>query len=720
MKKIILFLLTGILMACSALAVNETEHNDTTDTLQHYFNLSYGLNMYVHSSALNKDIYWSDNALADVDFLADKVRVNFEDSNDYDYNDLIVEIAAENDQIIFNKISSDTTSLDPTYLKLHFTEPHQVLVEETGEAYAGTDLNILVWIDNRYGMPKFFGGNERTFKISPAPTGDADIDVDAIILPDTIETGKEFAIKTTVYNRGSKGTYFTVYDILTKKNNAGYTYQNGKNYYLGSGQSIVIESKFTVTDAASWAYNIKAVADEDDYNGQNNWLSIEVPVKKADTSMPDLKATKAIYQNGKVYATVKNVGNAKANSFMSALYELDDEGDVEHTLGTQGPYSLGSAETKNFVFGPLNLSAGIHYLKFYADSGKNVNESNENNNWQLLNVTIDGAVNDSVDVKITPTTRNAQWGDVVEYTVTVTDGRDNELCINDCNDLHTYKLSLSGISFSYVLQDSVKLKPGEKIDVPLKITLPEQTTTIGDDKKKDKHDDEEDDDEGYTVKDSGKNEFVTYKIAVTAKLSTDSSINDVDYAALTVNGDSETPPMPPMPGEKITVTLKKGWNLVSIPGSFLSFVPGDCTSKKKLLGFVYVNDKKKYYTLQDAKDLLSSGFSAYLSENSFWIYSYEDCVLTVQVADDTSLNDITLAPGWNLKPVINEMVGKKISQIDGDCDLSNVYWFNANQQQWKLLSNDYVVTSSDIGKGFVIKSSKSCTFGNLNPPEMPA
>jgi hypothetical protein len=131
--------------------------------------------------------------------------------------------------------------------------------------------------------------------------------------------------------------------------------------------------------------------------------------------------------------------------------------------------------------------------------------------------------------------------------------------------------------------------------------------------------------------------------------------------------DSLSPPG--FPDENtITLQLKKGWNLVSLPGRLIKFVDNFCT--KKPVGFVYLKDDKKYVSLKDASRILGNFFNTYLSQNAFWIYSYDNCEQKVVIENFD--RKIVLSSGWNLLP------NTKLK-----CSFEQQFWWNPNIQEWQ-------------------------------------
>jgi hypothetical protein len=180
---------------------------------------------------------------------------------------------------------------------------------------------------------------------------------------------------------------------------------------------------------------------------------------------------------------------------------------------------------------------------------------------------------------------------------------------------------------------------------------------------------------------------------------------------------------PPFPGdeEQVTATigLYKGWNLISLPGKYITGGGTTCSAKEPI-AFVYLKDKKKYVSIQEAAEILgSNGLQEYLAENAFWIYSYESCEVSFNVKEYTSFNDINLITGWNLVPITVDMEGLALGDIEGSCEFKSSYLWNAKGQEWGTLDEHDKFSTSDLYMGVLLKASNACTLGGarLTLPE---
>jgi len=209
-----------------------------------------------------------------------------------------------------------------------------------------------------------------------------------------------------------------------------------------------------------------------------------------------------------------------------------------------------------------------------------------------------------------------------------------------------------------------------------------------------------------------------FKFTVTASLKEESTISDSANGILYVNFVEKTkPPDFPNP-EKINIDLKKGWNLISVPGNGIGFTQGTCTEKP--LAFVFVSEKQTYVSLDDAlKDMGKEKLLDHLSTHSLWIYSYGDCNIGFNFKSYSTYSNLALDDGWNLLGTTKDMVGETLSNIKGSCSFEKIYVWSSDSQKWIEKSENDLI--EEMGYGFLIKTSASCNLKNnvIQPPPFP-
>lgn len=215
-----------------------------------------------------------------------------------------------------------------------------------------------------------------------------------------------------------------------------------------------------------------------------------------------------------------------------------------------------------------------------------------------------------------------------------------------------------------------------------------------------------------------------YKFSVTAVQQDKPSVQDTAVAVLIIK--PEVPPPlpptpPPFPGDKISIKLHRGWNLISLPGKLVRFDKESLIGKQKLIGFIYIKEKQKYFTLKEAEELLGDKLREYLAKNAFWIYSKNPMSLNIWINREISLEGIDIVKGWNLVPVTEDMVGGYLTDVIGDCDTEKIYIWDALNQKWRKIEIQYSFDTSQVGYGFLLKSKNNCRLSGptILPPSMP-
>ena len=210
-----------------------------------------------------------------------------------------------------------------------------------------------------------------------------------------------------------------------------------------------------------------------------------------------------------------------------------------------------------------------------------------------------------------------------------------------------------------------------------------------------------------------------YKFSVTASLANNYNIQDTTYALLAIKPHTPPPEPPSFPGEKISIKLHKGWNLISLPGKLIKF---ESSTNEKLIGFVYLKEKQEYVTLNEAEKILGGELREYLAKNAFWIYSKTPSTLDIWVDRAISYQDLELVKGWNLVPITEDMVGGYLTDILGDCNLEKIFLWDAENQKWREINLEYSFSEYQYSYGFLVKAKDYCKLAGVEiiaPPPMP-
>lgn len=146
-----------------------------------------------------------------------------------------------------------------------------------------------------------------------------------------------------------------------------------------------------------------------------------------------------------------------------------------------------------------------------------------------------------------------------------------------------------------------------------------------------------------------------------------------------------------------TIDYKAGWNLFSVPVSYVQSSTSNCIPLTPVYGLYNGVYYQTYYT--------SGGYG-------YWIQMQSDCSTNVTGYNISINNFQYLYAGWNIIGAPSESV--LFSNILGTCNVtSGPLWFNP-------MSSSYIPSSTlDPGKGYFLKVSQSCQLGIGLPPPPP-
>jgi len=150
-------------------------------------------------------------------------------------------------------------------------------------------------------------------------------------------------------------------------------------------------------------------------------------------------------------------------------------------------------------------------------------------------------------------------------------------------------------------------------------------------------------------------------------------------------------------GNPYAVNFKAGWNLFSVPVSYVASSTTDCVPTSPIYG---MNDGNYYQT------------TSTVGGNGYWLQMTSDCQIYVTGTNVTTDNFPILNAGWNL--IGAPSLPTLFSSMVGTCNVtSGPYWYDP-------ASNSYVKSSTlDPGKGYFLKVDSSCQFGSGLPPPPP-
>ena len=335
-----------------------------------------------------------------------------------------------------------------------------------------------------------------------------------------------------------------------------------------------------------------------------------------------------------------------------------------------------------------------------------------------------------VDVKIDPSRATVELGEDAKYTIKVMDLHEQNVG-NSYLLSYEYKLTVLDLPFSTDYPRTVNVGAGETIETTLIVdtSFVREALTYSNANTGISPVIESVQDTGVTAKVIAENtaeDMVeiapsivasgrTYKFRVLVTGSDGSEATA--YALLNV---LYSPPPPPQDG--VRIPIEEGWNLITLPGDG-ELSAGTCSESDGLYAFVYIKSVGDYMTMEEAERYMGQlALEQYLKENAFWIYSYNDCLMSFQLEEATSYNDLDLDSGWNFVPITQDMEGNSLSNIGGNCEFQKVYRWDAQKQDWKTLGNGEKIKDEWLYTGFVAKVENSCGFGwgaIIAPPPLP-
>jgi len=212
------------------------------------------------------------------------------------------------------------------------------------------------------------------------------------------------------------------------------------------------------------------------------------------------------------------------------------------------------------------------------------------------------------------------------------------------------------------------------------------------------------------------------------------------------------------------VYLEKGWNLVSVyaPSSDLFDVRGNKevinSLREKGITSIFFYDKynEKYIQLYPDNPSKESNVQNYFlnmgdpekggdlgkygafANSAVWVYSEKPQLLKYYSVDGPLyVKDVKLKKGWNFLATTPEFKMKKLSQIKGTCTFEKYALWKSEEQKYVIFSagerinvegNSIILddiipadSDSDVGKGFLIKTTNDCQLGSdfVSPPTIP-
>lgn len=181
---------------------------------------------------------------------------------------------------------------------------------------------------------------------------------------------------------------------------------------------------------------------------------------------------------------------------------------------------------------------------------------------------------------------------------------------------------------------------------------------------------------------------------------------------------------------ELRVPVEKGWNLiyglngVKTPTDIL---PGSEIQSQNIKAiYVYlpqINSYGRLYPNPETEKILQYLTVNDLENSVYWVYSDKSGIGKFNADEPMEFTQRILSPGWNFYPIYEDMVGKKVSEFKGTCQVEKVYAFEPTKQQWIDLMNEEMQQEA-LGLGIVVKVKNECKFGEVTgqitpPPAIP-
>ena len=212
-------------------------------------------------------------------------------------------------------------------------------------------------------------------------------------------------------------------------------------------------------------------------------------------------------------------------------------------------------------------------------------------------------------------------------------------------------------------------------------------------------------------------EVAGFRFTVSVTQESDYTVKDADDAVLYVRY-SNTPKPPQFPQDEIlTETIRNGWNLLNLPGKGTEFVDTTCSMQRKPFAFVYLQDQRRHVSIQEAAIFMGTdNLFEYVSLHPLWVYSYEDCSISVRVSNYATYSSLPVVEGWNMIGTTKDMVGETLSSIKGNCEFEKMYRWDADSQSWVAISENDLIEK--ISNGLVVKAKSACNLkeNTIQPP----
>jgi len=213
----------------------------------------------------------------------------------------------------------------------------------------------------------------------------------------------------------------------------------------------------------------------------------------------------------------------------------------------------------------------------------------------------------------------------------------------------------------------------------------------------------------------------------------------VSKSTTTTTGPPTTPPpppiMPPVKPSEYTITLKRGWNLISFPFKRYTLVSVSQSVYPIVYSYNSVEERYEMFNLATEYEKLRL--------RGFWVYSFDDNQrIVISGSEPFSPFEINLYANLSRTDTPNQIAipirGIRLNSEKGSCEITRFYYWNSSDNtwyKWNATTGEYSRYNSERGVYEFIKVDrdpfisagvsiflyvrKNCTLGILLPPSIP-
>lgn len=293
-------------------------------------------------------------------------------------------------------------------------------------------------------------------------SGASDLQISSASLnTSSVASGSQVTVTYTIKNQGSASVGgFNVKFSLTSGNPLFPNTQTlSEKAVTGMGgwqqktltATLTIPSNITSSPSRDIIIDVDSGNNIDETNETNNkrFLPIEILLTKPDLAVTSLSSTSA---------TIKNLSNSAASNFKIS-YTFKQNGLVKKS-GVVSKTYLGGNTSTQITYSTNGLAAGTYDLTVKADADNTVAESNEGNNEQTTQVTIEPAPEDLPDLIVT----NYIYPKLGDNFVYVTAKNIGNKDVSSC--------AIAVYSNDYLGSKNISLKAGESKNVYINLYSP--------------------------------------------------------------------------------------------------------------------------------------------------------------------------------------------------------------------------------------------------------